>query len=547
MSRFPERVGWYELLAPIGAGGMATVYLGLAERGGGFERHVAVKMLHGTADGEGQLAAALLREAKLVAQIRHPNVVPVIDVGEDPFGLYLVMEYIEGDNLAALKRAAKRLGEGIPLPIALRIITDALAGLHAAHELAGPDGTNLGVVHRDFSPHNIMVGTDGVSRLTDFGIAKVALTQGHTRTGRIKGKISYMSPEQARAQPVDRRCDVWAAGVVAWEVFSGQRLYEADDEISALLKVVSEDPPRLSELRPDLPAWLDETVAWALSRELAQRCPSADALRRRLISVQAPADISEVAEFVRRVLGPKLAERKQKIAEIRQLRSKIGELSGAIGSSPRASAGSLTPGRMGSTPSLLDRAGYVEAPFTEQSGEIDPGTTLATSGTVDKPKPKPDWRRRAALIGVASGLAIGVVAIGIGIAISVGGKETDIEASGSSRPAKTEAPAAPLPPPTSALVAPPLEPTLKLKGNAAIASVTIGNTTERVSPPAETVSLKGSFAPDTPIEAVAADGRKAKATVRAAGEEVELVFPKRKAVRAGSGNMGFADNPYKKK
>jgi len=523
---------------------MATVYLGLAERGGGFQRHVAVKMMHGTGDGDGQLSAALLREAKLVAKIRHPNVVPVMDIGEDPHGLFVVMEYVEGDNLAALRRMAKRAGEQIPLPVAVRIITDALAGLHAAHELTDESGANLEVVHRDFSPHNILVGTDGVSRLTDFGIAKVAYTAGHTRTGKIKGKIAYMSPEQARAQKVDRRCDVWAAGVVAWELFSGERLYDTEDEIAALLKVVNEDPPRLASVRPDLPAELDEAVASALERNLDARCPSADALRRRILDVLPAADISEVAEFVRRVVGPKLAERQRKIEEIRQLRGKLGELSavaGEHGSSPRASSAALTPGGM--SPSFPDIR------LSEQSSE----TALATSGPVERLLD--ERRRRAALIGVATGLGIGLVGVVV-IAIVVAIREEP------SQPATATSVAVAPPPATTAPAAAtlsatplsdlPVEPEVKLKANADVAHVKIGKDTQRFDPPRKELVVTGRYPPGTPVEAIASDGRKAKSKIPKDGGEVVLVFPKfphlvRPIPTKTGGNIPFADNPYKKK
>ena len=156
------------------------------------------------------------------------------------------------------------------------------------------------------------MGTDGGGGLTAFVIAMMAYPAGHTRTGKIKGKIAYMAPEQARGAKVDQRCDVWAAGAVAWEAIVGDRLYDTEDEIGALLKIVNEDPPRLRSVRPDLPEELDDALDWALTRELAERCPSADALRRRLLAAHPVADTTDVAEFVRRVVGPQLADRRKK-------------------------------------------------------------------------------------------------------------------------------------------------------------------------------------------------------------------------------------------
>src|SRR5688500_10982917 len=159
----PERIGRYELLLPIGSGGMATVFLARASGVGGFERDVALKIIpaHLRADEDSKLH--LLDEARLAARIRHPNVVPVIEVGDDPFGVYLVMDYVEGDSLAGVMRITKGQNERLPLSHVARILSDTLAGLHAAHELCGESGKPLGLVHRDYTPQNILVGIDGVS------------------------------------------------------------------------------------------------------------------------------------------------------------------------------------------------------------------------------------------------------------------------------------------------------------------------------------------------------------------------------------------------
>jgi serine/threonine-protein kinase len=288
---------------------MATVFLARAEGMGGFERDVAVKLLHDHLRENADLAFQLVNEARISAKIRHPNVVQVHDVGEDPSGIFLVMEYVEGDTLSGLQRAARAAGETVPIAIALRILTDALAGLHSAHELRDGADQPLEIVHRDFSPQNILVGTDGISRLTDFGIAKAARRDGHTRPGLIKGKIGYMAPEQARGKSVDRRCDVWAAGVVAWELLAGRPLRANEDEVATLLEVVSGDPPDVRTACPEIAAALAEAVSSALTGTRDQRCPTADGLRQRLIEAwrlqgQVLADSAEVAAYVRRFGRP---------------------------------------------------------------------------------------------------------------------------------------------------------------------------------------------------------------------------------------------------
>ena len=549
---------------------MATVYLGVAAGEAGLQRQVAVKMIHGTAETDAHLAADLLKEAKLAAKIRHPNVVPVLDVGEDPYGLFLVMEYVEGDTLAGLRRAAKRAGERIPEPIALRIVTDALAGLHAAHDLKDKNGTSLGVVHRDFSPHNILVGTDGVSRLTDFGIAKVAYTAGHTRTGKIKGKIAYMAPEQARGAKVDQRCDVWAAGVVAWEALVGERLYDTEDEIGALLKIVNEDPPRLKDVRPDLPQELDEAMHWALTRELDARCPSADALRRSMLTAYSVADTAEVAEWVRQVVGPKLVDRAKKVEDIRRLRGQVGDLMEAVrdktvtpspwdsidapsGAFP-VSGEAPEPETSRSAP-REDTTGATIA-WKEHGGAGQPQGTSAVTASVERSIAAflSDRRKRAAIIGVASGVSISLLLLLV-IVVSVRGRGTETDASKSALAVPA---AAPTPSNEPDLPPVPLDTkgqTFTIKANSDIASLKVAGKSIEIAPAAPEVELDWRPDAGASIEAVAADGRRVRAKVAEGTEELALDFGKKPVggttpVRppvAPKPTGGFAENPYKKK
>jgi hypothetical protein len=308
----PERVGRYEVLLPIASGGMATVYLARARGAHGFENEVALKLTHAHLRESPELAAELLDEAKLTVRIRHRNVVSVLDAGDDPCGIFLVMEYVEGDTLEGLRKPSA--GGPPPAPIAARILLDALAGLHAAHELRDEGGRPLGLVHRDFTPHNILVGRDGVARLSDFGIAKAGTRAGHTRVGNVKGKAGYMAPEQATGAPLDRRCDVWAAGVIAWEAFAGRRLHAGDDDFATMLKVVTERPPRLGEVNAAVPPEIGDVVASALEMEVADRCPTAACFAKALAAAcrehGGVAETDEVAEWVARAVGQKLAARR---------------------------------------------------------------------------------------------------------------------------------------------------------------------------------------------------------------------------------------------
>jgi serine/threonine-protein kinase len=331
---FPPRIGRYDLLLPIASGGMATVYLATTRGPMGFEAEVALKLTHPHLVESTEFSADLLEEAKLAVRIRHRNVAAVIDADVDPLGVYLVMEYVEGDTLSGLTKSTPLM----PKRMALRVLLDALAGLHAAHELQGEHGEKLNVVHRDFTPHNILVGTDGVARLTDFGVAKAASRLGHTRTGFIKGKIGYMSPEQAKGVPLDRRCDVWAAGVIAWELLAGRRLFTTEDDVATLLKVVTEEPPRLRTIDPSIHPDIDDAVASALDRNLETRCPSAQAFARRLGVACRPhvglAEPEEVAEWIAFVVGPRLEARRE---DARARRSQIAsEAMATSGAAPVA-------------------------------------------------------------------------------------------------------------------------------------------------------------------------------------------------------------------
>ena len=326
VTQFPQRVGSYELLLPIASGGMGRVYLARKRGAGGFEREVALKLTHGFLREESEWAAQLIEEAKLAGRIHHPNVVQVLDVEDDPQGVFLVMEYVEGDTLGGLMRRAASRGERIPTEIALRILVDALAGLHAAHELRDNDGCPLGLVHRDFTPHNILVGVNGVSRLTDFGVAKAASRVSGTRTGIVKGKAGYMAPEQVRGQPLDRRADVWSAGVVAWEAFAGKRMRgSSEDNVAMLLKVATEAPPRLGVAAPEVPPPVDEAVAWALTSDRTRRCPSArrfaDALVDAWSSSAAPADHATVSSYVAETSGSAIAQRREQAEAVARERA----------------------------------------------------------------------------------------------------------------------------------------------------------------------------------------------------------------------------------
>jgi serine/threonine-protein kinase len=454
---FPERIGRYDLLLPIASGGMATVYLACVRGPMGFEAEVALKLTHPHLRESTEFAADLLEEAKLAVRIRHRNVAAVIDAGVDPLGVYLVMEYVEGDTLSGLNKASKPL----PKKMAMRVLIDALAGLHAAHELLDEDGKLLGVVHRDFTPHNILVGTDGVARLTDFGIAKAATRLSHTRTGLVKGKIGYMSPEQAKGSLLDRRCDVWAAGVIAWEVLAGKRLHPVEDDVSVLLKVATETPPRLRTVDPSIHPEIEAAVASALDRNMETRCPSAQALSRRLGAACKEhgllAETEEVAEWIRLVAGASLAARREDLARAKDRRgSERPPPTTHEVQQPKTSAGvgGVTVREIPAPRKPIEPTMVMEHDHPLQLLKpIDEPTRTDTASVVSRAPPKTSTSRPRTL-----GMGVAVAALVL-VALVIGRKTADAPsspaASASAAPivASTVATAAPAPT-TSAAPAP---------------------------------------------------------------------------------------------
>jgi serine/threonine-protein kinase len=254
---------------------MAGVYIARAQGVAGFERLFAVKILHPHLAHEEEFITMFLDEARLAARIRHPNVVSTIDISDtQDAGYYLVMDYIEGDHLGALMRQAGQAEERIPIPDTFRIIVDALSGLGAAHELTDEAGQPIRLVHRDISPQNILVGTDGISRITDFGVAKAETRLTTTREGEFKGKLAYMAPEHVSEGHSDQRSDLFAMGIVLWECLTGHRLFRAENQAATLNKVCLEPIPLASSKDPAL-APLDAMVDKALQRNPDLRFQSA--------------------------------------------------------------------------------------------------------------------------------------------------------------------------------------------------------------------------------------------------------------------------------
>lgn len=362
-------VGRYVLHGPIAGGGMATVHLGRLRGAAGFARLVAIKQLHPQFARDPEFVAMFTDEARLAARVRHPNVVPTLDVVRDGGELFLVMELIVGETLAKLLRPEGHARERAPVRVAASIVAGALHGLHAAHEARGERGEALGIVHRDISPQNILVGTDGVARVVDFGVAKaVGRAQPTTQDGAVKGKLGYMAPEQLLGERVDRRADIFAAGVVLWEALVGERAFQGEDGATAIARVLDGkiDPPsaRVAETAP-----FDAIVMRALDPRPAGRFSTALEMARAIEAVGRMATPGEVGLWVADRAEIALEERAARVTALES----------------------------------LDAGGAASMASTRPEGPAD----------APPPRPGPD-RRRPVMIAAGVLLLLGVIAIGVG-------------------------------------------------------------------------------------------------------------------------------------
>jgi tRNA A-37 threonylcarbamoyl transferase component Bud32 len=304
----------YTVHEPIGSGGMASVHFGVQRGAAGFVRVVAIKRLRADRASDPNVAAMLLDEARLMSRVHHPNVVHMLDAVLEHGELFLVLEYVHGESLARLLRAASP-GDRIPEAIALTIATDVLRGLHAAHEAKGNDGQPLDLVHRDVSPSNVVIDEHGVARVLDFGIAKARHRAQETATGQLKGRMRYMAPEQVHGE-VTRRSDIFAAGVLLWELVTGEPLFGGDSDGETLAEVLGKRIPTPSERGVALPMAFERALMQALDRRPSERFESA------LRMVEALSDCphasrDEVAAWVHRLAGESLSARERRLRELR--------------------------------------------------------------------------------------------------------------------------------------------------------------------------------------------------------------------------------------
>jgi len=391
--RKPAKLGRYDKLVPIAAGGMASVWAARLRGPAGFSKIVAIKAMLPELAEEPDFRTMFLDEARVASRLRHPNICETFDIGDEDGELFLAMEWIEG---AALSRILSRGKEPLDLALAARIIADACAGLHAAHDATDDDGAPLAIVHRDVSPQNILVSIDGSVKVADFGIAHARGKQHATATGQAKGKLAYMSPEQLRAKTeVDRRADVFALGAVLYEMTTGKKPFDGPTDIERMRAVLERAPTAPSELRAGYPLELERIVLRALNKDREARFSSAEgmriALERFLASPAVPRVPStrDIANLVRERCGDEIDEHRAQIQSACAHRDMPSNAPGALAIRPVVVTPAQPPRRAGWVVSAVVLAlvlGGVTASFA--MGWI-PGTTAAPTLTADAPSSLP--------------------------------------------------------------------------------------------------------------------------------------------------------------
>jgi serine/threonine-protein kinase len=443
----PRIVGRYAIFDEIASGGMATVYLGRLMGAGGFARTVAIKRLHPQFAKDPEFVTMFLDEARLAARIRHPNVVPTLDVVAAKGELFLVMEYVQGESLSRLARAQKTQDARVPIPILLRIMSDALQGLHAAHEARDERGLSLEIVHRDVTPQNILVGVDGVGRLLDFGVAKAVGRAHTTREGQLKGKLGYMAPEQLRMAGVTRQTDVYAASVVLWELLAGERLFTGASEIDVIAKLLKRDIQPPSALAPGVPKALDDIVMRGLAADVHERYASARDLCVALsgCGVQESAGIV-VGEWVQGLAAQALALRSAKLAAIESHTDTSSVAAGPLGPVSSPPSASMPAAGQLNSPSVPTVSGAIKIPSANVAAAEAPGDETSPTMSATAILRNVRFRVLGAAAAVAACIAI------VAFAFAHGSKPEAAVAAGSA----TATPVAPsAPPPPAARIPPP--------------------------------------------------------------------------------------------
>lgn len=367
----------------------------------GFQKIVAVKTMLSKLSEDAQFEQMFLDEARLASQIRHPNVVEISDLGEQDGVLYLAMEWIDGVPLNQLMKTAKAAG-GVPLPVAVRIVMNACAGLHAAHELRDAKGNLIGLVHRDVSPQNILVTYDGVSKVVDFGVAKATAMGGSaTVAGQLKGKVSYMAPEQVRGEAIDRRVDVFALGIVLYSLTTGKHPFRRESEAATMYTIASDEavvPP--SKFLPKYPPSLESVLLKALAKDAKNRYSTASEFQRALYLCLPPAERAntdeDVGAFIRQLFGNRREESRAALAEA---------LAQADRKGPRSHP-EANPLTQSQRRSIADVGVSAASPGDESKTFGILGSQQQQPADEPEPEPAPTRKRTVLVVSIVAGLVL---------------------------------------------------------------------------------------------------------------------------------------------
>jgi serine/threonine protein kinase len=323
-------VNRFRSLFVVGRGGMGSIEVAIETTADGVERVVALKRMLPSAVLDKRLTEMFMREAKLASILAHPNVVHATSFGERDGELFLVMEYIEGEPLSRVVTLAQERGISLALPLVAHILAEICEGLHAAHELTDETGRPLNVVHRDVSPQNVMIAYEGQAKLLDFGVAKIEALEsdGKTKTGEVKGKTAYMSPEQAMGDPIDRRSDLYSVGAVLFEAVSGRKMWGGGTDLDVLRRMALEEPPRLEEVAPGTPDAICRLQRHLVARDPSKRPETALEVAQELRTFIASTGTHPDARVVRSLMSGLCAEEiERRRAKLRQALEQVAPAS----------------------------------------------------------------------------------------------------------------------------------------------------------------------------------------------------------------------------
>ncbi len=403
-----ERLGKYELVKRIAVGGMGEIFLARERGVAGFDRMVVVKRLLPDYTDNPDLVNLFIDEARIAAHLSHPNIVHIHDFGREADSYYLTMEYVAGHNLLKIAERAERTEQPLSIVMSVHIIAEMARGLDAAHRAKDADGIPLGIVHRDISPHNVLVSYGGDVKLMDFGIAKASNKHHRTEAGVIRGKLSYMSPEQANGDELDARSDIFSTGIVLYELTTGVSLFDGDNAAQTIRMVLEKEIPSPREVDPDYPPALEGIVMGALERRPSDRIASAEELASSLRAFLAmrgeTVEPDELGAFVRQLFPKDLGELSDE--ELSAGTSSYSPTREIDGTQPLAAETSASADPFGSTPDATSLDDSDDEIVTVGSTRFSPEEAVDETAELLPVRSRRAWLSAIVLLAVGGSVAV---------------------------------------------------------------------------------------------------------------------------------------------